>query len=374
MSQCQAVCAAKSNYNAVNIKINNPKANMSDKLDNCGVDGDFNAVNLEINNPELRQKPVYSYPEYDELVTADMANIMPVDMPQMSVVPVAYEASYVNRTYISPKSDTSDLKQAEVTEVPEPFLTTVENEKKNNGVTFNGLSFKAAQEPNIVPDAGMKPAVNVEKVVNNLASKDYDVQAKQLEEIIFAALKDEKKAIAYITVPVFSGIIDIAEKDTSSLEGPDDEQIDIRKKIITNQIILEQQLADNKKPEEIKLPYELTEADLTKAMKLSELELAERNKEYAILTLSALAKVYINEFEAKTGVVVPLTDVPGASVLVNTLKTSDNPSVKAAAIEALVYINRPEYKDEIAAVLNIVSKDDNKGVAMIANEALRNLD
>lgn len=365
MSQCQVVCPANSSYNAVNIKINNPRANISDKNNCC--DGDFNAVNLEINNPELKQKQVYDYPVYEGIITSDMTNFVPVAMPEMPVVPVAYKTSYINsKTYINTDSE----KDARAVEVPAPNLTTVENEKK---VSFNGLAFKAGNKPEIIADGNLQPAVNVEKVVENLSSPDYDVQAKQLEKIIYTALKDSKNAIPYVTSSVFTAMINIAEKDSSSLEGPSQEVIDARKKIITNEIIKEQQLANNKKPEEIELPYKLNEADMALAMKLSPMELVERNKEYALLTLAALTKIYAEDVEKNTGNVVSLTDLPGASVMVETLKTSNNPSVKMAAIESLVYINRPEYNKEIKAVLEIVRNDKNQAVSVVANDALKNI-
>jgi len=373
MSQCQVVCPANSSYNAVNIKINNPKAKISDKNNCC--DGNFNAVNLEINNPELKQKPVYDYPVYERIITSDMTNFVPVAQPEMSMAPVAYETSYINsKTYINTDFD-KDAKNAKAVEVPAPNLTTVENEKKNidKEVSFNGLAFKAGNKPEIIADGNLQPAVNVEKVVENLSSPDYDVQAKQLEKIIYTALKDSKNAIPYVTSSVFTAMINIAEKDSSSLEGPSQEVIDARKKIITNEIIKEQQLANNKKPEEIELPYKLNEADMALAMKLSPMELVERNKEYALLTLAALTKIYAEDVEKNTGNVVSLTDLPGASVMVETLKTSNNPSVKMAAIESLVYINRPEYNKEIKAVLEIVRNDKNQAVSVVANDALKNI-
>jgi len=373
MSQCQAVCPAGSSYNAVNIKINNPRANVTERRKNNNCEGEFNAVNLEINNPELREKPMYSYPKYDTIVTSDMANVRPIDIPEIPIFPVAYKTSFINnRTYISTDLDTpAELVRAENIEVPQPYLTTTENEKKN--ITFNGISFKKAQSPEIIPAGNIRPAVDIEKVAENLSSSNYDVQAKQLEEIIYAALKDKANSLAYISTPIFSEIINIIQKDTSSLEGPTEEQIDIRKKIITNEIIYEQQLAENKKPEEIELPYKLTQEELAKAIDLSELELAERNKEYAILTLAALNKIYIDEYNAKTGTVVPLTDLPGVAAIVEELKNSKNPSVKAASIEALVYINKPEYKDEIKTILQIAANDKNRVVSMTAADALNNI-
>lgn len=376
MSQCEVISSATSTYNAVNIRINNPRANVSDKLKQNEGNGEFNAVNLEINNPELRQKPIYSYPKYDTIVTSDMANISPMDVPPVPLVPVAYKTSFINnRTYISTDMDTKDIKDAEVVEVPEPNITTTEKEKKlaENNPTFNGLTFKAASDVNIVQDANIKPAVDIEAVINNLSSPDYDVQAAQMEKIVGAALKDKTSALPYITTSVFTALIDIARKDSVSLEGPNEEQIAIRKKIITNAIIMEQQVQDGKKPEEVELPYTVSQEEFAKAIELSPMEMSERNREYALYTLAALSRVYSEEYENKTGNVVPLTDLPGASVMADILRADRNPSAKVAAIESLMYIYRPEYKDEISGIIEIASTDSNKTVAMVAADALRSI-
>ena len=332
MSQCQVVSPVKSSYNAVNIRINNPKAFVSDKTECGDCKNDYNAINMEVNYPEL--SPVYSYPEYGSVVTSDMANINTV-------------------------------------KVPEPNLTNTENEKKN--LSFNGLNFKASNKPEIITESKVKPAVDIEQTTRNLESADYDVQAKQLEGIFLSAIKDSALAIPYINANIFSQLINIAEKDVTSLEGPSEEQVKIREKIITNKIYEKQQLDQGKAKEDIKLPYEVSDAEFAKAIILSPKELAGRNKEYALMTLAALAKVYGSEYEKKTGNVLPLTDLPGASSMVEALKKDNNPSVKAAAIESLVYINRKEYNKEISAVLTASLQDKNPLVAGIAAEALRNI-
>lgn len=441
MSYCQSVCPTTNVYNAVKIKINNPSAEIPNKIKTQDGDMEFNAVSLEVNNPKVAQQSVYSYPKHDNIITYDMANLAPLSMLEMPIIPVAYKTSFINnQTYIStdfeeketkiPQTTKADEKLPVIEEfsvvevipapetiqipediqvsdvgiepedirvieevqifedieeepesiqttdgvrVPEPYLTNVENEKglPISDISFNGISFKA--KPEIVPSANVKPAVNTEKVIENLESSDYDIQAKQLEEIVSSILKDSKMAIPFITTSVFSKMIDIAEKDTSSLAGPTEEQIEIRKKIITNEIVRSQQLAENKKPEEIKLPYEITKEEFIKATELSDIELAERNKEYALLTLAALTKAYAEEYEKKTGNVIPLTDLPGASSMVEALKKSKNSSVKIAAIEALVYINRAEYKNEISAILKVAAEDNNKAVAMVASDALKSI-
>lgn len=370
MTKCEAVCPVKSTYNAVNIKINNPKTNVSDKKRINENEGEYNAVNLEINNPEIKQKPIYSYPRYDTIVTADM--VRPYESQEIPVFPVSYKTSFVNnRTYINADFDTEDSVLKDKQEVPRPYLTNRENEKMN--LTFHGISFRASEKPQIVSDAKMLPAIDTDEVIDKLASDDFDVQARQLEVIISDALKDDKSAVPYISTPVFSGIIDIAERDTSALVGPTEEQKDIRKKIIANEITRIKQESEGKKPEEMELPYLVSEEEFAKASILSQKEMAERNKEYALLTLAALTKVYTDDFQAKTGNVVPLTDLPGASTMVETLRYSQNPSVKIAAIESLVYINRPEYNKEITAVLSVAAEDKNVAVATVAMDALKNI-
>ena len=70
---------------------------------------------------------------------------------------------------------------------------------------------------------------------------------------------------------------------------------------------------------------------------------------------------------------LPLTDMPGVSAIVDTLKNDANSSVKIAAIDALRYINRPEYKEEISAVLELSANDQNPYVARTAAVALEHL-
>lgn len=370
MSQCVVIDQPKNVYNAVNIKINNPKASISDKIknDSCG-NKEFNAVNLEINEPELQpaKKPIYTYPTAEDIITYDRANIAPIDIPDLPMIPVAYKTSY---TYISTDLTPEPAKKVENV-VPEPYLTTIENEKlSDNNLTFNGLSFKAAPKPEILKDADMKPAVDTKKVNENLTSKDFDVQALQLKEIVDAALHDKENATPYISTEIFSNIIDIIDRDTTSLSGPTEEQIKIRESLIIYAKKAEEEIANGADPKDIKLPQDITEEDIAKALMLSPLEMAERNKEYAISALAALDKVYIDEFEKQTGNVIPLTDLPGISSVVETLKSSKNSDLRITSLVALGYIARPEYEKEISAIFKIASQDKDINVAYMASVIL----
>ena len=84
--------------------------------------------------------------------------------------------------------------------------------------------------------------------------------------------------------------------------------------------------------------------------------------------------MYTDEVQRHTGNVVPLTDLPGVAEIVDTLKTDNNPSIKVSAIDALRYLNKPEYKNEIKSVLEIATRDDNRFVAENAAYALKSIE
>lgn len=322
------------NYNAVNIRVDEPKIKVNGSLSENENSGIYNAVNVRVTNPtiDVTKNSVYDYPEAKEVVTYDMAGVQPVDVPQ----------------------------------IPAPNYTTVEDEKSS------ALSFKAAEKktPEIIPAVEIKPDVDINNVVNKLSDKNYDVQALQMAEIAKAGLEDPQKGVPYVAKEVFTALIDIVKKDVSNLTPPTEAQNEARKKIIINELALQQAVETKQDMKTFEAPYKLSEEEVKLAVSLSEMELAERNKEYAITTMAILSKIYTDEAFRHTGSVVPLTDLPGVSETVDVLKNNDNSGLKLTAIDALVYINRPEYKGELASVLTLASKDENPYVARNAQRAL----
>lgn len=398
----RAINSKAATYNAVKIQINDPQTHLKEGFKTSPEDnGTYNAVAIEVNRPsiETRQKHhhdhcIYDYPCAECPVTSDFAPIHPVNIPQL---PVAYQTTNFinNRTLINaelaPESklvnDNKEAKQIpdaeivvieeKVLSVPNPNITTPEAEKAQpKEVNFNGLSFKAneaKQTIEIVPPAEIKPDVDIAEVISNLTSNNFDKQAQQMEEIARVSMEDPQKAVPYIVTEVFSELINIVKNDTSELNPPSEKQIETRKQIIINEIVKEQAIAQQKKPEEIELPYKLSETDIKEASTLTSLEQAERNKEYALYTMAILSKVYTDEIQKHTGNIVPLTDLPGVSAIVDALRYSENSGVKISAIDALLYLHRPEYKEELTSVLNLATNDQNPYVARNAAIALENL-
>ena len=106
---------------------------------------------------------------------------------------------------------------------------------------------------------------------------------------------------------------------------------------------------------------------------LSPKEIAERNKSYALFTLATIQKCYGEEIAKLSDKTVPLTELPGAAKVVDTLKDNPDPLVRASAIQALSYIQRPEYKKDLTTVFTVATNDADKGVADTVKAALEEL-
>ena len=321
------------NYNAVKIQVNDPKTSIPEGFKNSEENtGLYNAINIEVNRPvvEVKRDTTYEYPEAKEIVTYEQA-----------VVPVT---------------------------VPSPELTTTEAEKKslNSELNFHGLNFKALSNRVKTGERGF----DVQKIVTNLKDENYDKQALQMEEIAKMSAINSKSILPLINEEVFTSLINIVQKDTTDLKPASAEQIDARKKIIVNELVKKQAKDKNVDPKTIELPFKLTDEEISLAMELTSMELAERNKEYALYTIAMLSKAYTEEIKTKTGNIVPLTDLPGMSVIVDALRHQKNPGVRVAAIDALVYSNRPEYREEIKSILVLATNERNQMVANTAASAL----
>ena len=347
--------STEANYNAVKIKINDPKTTIPEGFKSADL-GNYNAINIEVNRPTV------DVVKMDEIPSeVAVAAFMPVEIPVIPVDPVAYE-EFANGV------DEQDAEIAYTVTVPEPNVTSTEVEKKNLGkeVTFSGISFKG--DANIAKTKS--PSVDVEKTLKNLNNENYDIQALQMEEIARCASVDPELLKEYITSPIFTSLINILKKDTTNLEAPSREQIEIRDKALTNLEIIAMAQAKGEKIENIEIPYpNLTDEEIKTALTLTAMEQAERNKEYAMYILAVLSKTYADDIKKITGNTVPLTDLPGMSEIVDTLRNNKNWIIKIAAIDALQICYKPEYKKETLEILKLASQDKHPQVAEVAKMA-----
>ena len=363
----QSIDLNKPVYSAVNISIRKPEVDAGKSVSNPTTvnndNGIYNAVKIDIDNPKVNTdpKPIYDYPEAEGIVTYDMLTFNPVALPEQQ------EAAE--------KAPAEEIEEAEATEVPAPNYTTTEAEnigieEKKTPDSISKLSFKAAEQPvkkpEIIPPEPILPNIDIALVTENLTNTDKDVQAQQIEEIVRLAIMEPEKAKEYLVSDVFSGLINITQEDATKLLPPTQEQIDIRQKLIANIIAVEQN------PKTVNnLPFKLSDEEIVKATTLSPMELTERNKEYAITALGVLAELFIEDFQAKEGRIVPITDAPGVSAIVNALRKDPDSGVKLAAIDALRHIQRPEYKEELNTIFSIALADENPDVSSTAARSLQ---
>lgn len=323
MVNIQPLDAANANYSAVKIRVNDAKTyNFNDTNANNGV---YNATDIEVNRPT-----VYTYPDAKEIISYKMAQIAPVNVPKS--LPV-----------------------------PEPNVTTTESEKE---LAFHGINFKAApNKVEIVPPVDIKPEVDVQKIEENLLSSDYDVQAKQLNDIVKAAASKEDGAKDFVAPEIFECLINIIKQDAEGLAKPSAAQNEARQKLRENIIAADKAFEEGVDPKDFKMPHEMSEEETKLALTLTPFEQVERNKSYALAVTALLTKAYADGVEKQTGNVVPLTDLPGASAMVDILRYEKNPDVRLSALDSLRYISRPEYEKELIAIFTLGAQDKNPKVA-----------
>ena len=391
------------NYNAVKIKVDEPKTTVPEGFKSTENDnGIYNGVDIEVNRPmvDIKRASEYEYPKYDGIVTYDM--IKPAEVEPKAIENINVSTNDKVSDEVSDKVTFNGLKDAPVEEKADDAKVAfkgedapaeekaddakiafrgedapVEKKADDAKVAFKGeempaeelnpeVSFKGQKKNiNVIPSVEIKPEIDIKDFVSKLSEGNYDEQAIKMAEIIQSATSSDKLN-NFVTKDVFLGLMEIAQKDTSKLAKPTIQQEEIRNKIYINEMTKQVAKENGEKPDNIKLPYSLSDNEIKLAKDFSEYELAERNKEYALITMAILAKQYSNDIEKAAGDIVPLTDLPGASVMVETLRNSDNASVKVAAIDSLMYVYRPDYKNEFSSLFKLVASDKNPVVAQYA--------
>ena len=316
----------------------------------------YNAVKIDINNPSVNAPaasqcqappaaPVTS-PIYGNVPTASV-----YEMPQVSAYPpqaAAQPMPSVPQPVIIPPT-VAPVPALAAT--PAPVATAPVQATPAPAVTPAPVAPVQAVEVK-APEA-TAPKVDVNAFISKLSSADYEQQATAMESIADLAQNSPKQAAALLDVKVIDTLLGIMQADSSKLAGPTPAQLQIREKIMGG------------KP--------VTEAETVDANKISPMELSERNKQYSIYTVAILQKLYGSEVEKISNTVVPLTELPGAAGIVEQIKSNPNPMVRASAIDALSYIQRPEYKQDLNTLFTVAKKDKDTNVQQAATKAMDKL-
>ena len=324
------------NYNAVKIDVHNPSVSAP------GVG------QVAMNVPQYAQPtmPYYSYPQA-QLYDYPQAQTQPYYMPQQPV----------NYTPVAPAA-TTPLAPAPQNVAPEAVQAAPQQviQQQNINTPAPVVTQQPASTPKVEVEqpVPMAPQVDLNSFIAKLSNPDYEVQANAMEEIANMVKDEPQKATELLDEKVVNALNTIVNTDSSKLAGPTAEQIAAREKLMKGE--------------------KLSEAEQKLATTITPMEQAERNKSYAMFTSSIMQKLYGDEVAKLTGSTVPLTELPGAVTIVDQLKNNPNPMVRTSAIEALSYIQKPEYKQDLTTVFTIAKNDQDKNVQEAAAAALAKLD
>lgn len=356
------------NYNAVKIDIHNPSVGNA----TCPIQQpQYNPQYAPITAPyySYPQAQLYNYPQaqqpyYQTPVQQIPANVnytAPVQQPVAQAAPeacppcpVCEPAPAVPAPQIE-AAPQAPVQQVNINQAPvvAPAPVVTEEAPKVDETPVAEAAPEEAPAVEVKEPVEVKPQVDLNGFLAKLANPDYEVQANVMEEIANMVKEEPQKATELLDAKVFDNLINIMNADSSKLAGPTSEQIAARQKLMSGE--------------------QISDADKNLATTITPMEQAERNKSYAMFTSAILQKLYADEVNKLTGSSVPMTELPAAIQIVEQLKDNPNPMVRTSAIEALSYIQKPEYKQDLTTLFNIAKNDQDKNVAEAANAALEKL-
>ena len=298
----------------------------------------YNAVKIDIHNPSVNAPGAAPQPQ----AQAPAAPIYGV--PTASIYEVPQQSIYAPQQNVNQPQMAQAMPMA-----PQPVIvppTVVQAPPATPAPV-------AAQPVEVKAPEAVAPQVDVNAFLGKLTSENYDEQANAMESIADLAQNSPQKATELLDVKVIDTLLGIMSKDSSKLAGPTPKQLEIREKII------------NKQP--------VTEVETAEANTITPMEQAERNKQYSLYTTAILQKLYVSEVQKLNNTVVPLTELPGAAGIVEQVKNNQNPMVRASAVDALSYIQLPEYKQDLTTLFTISKNDKDPSVQEASTKALEKL-
>ena len=339
----------------------------------------YNAVKIDVNNPTMSApavgqtamnmpqyapqyatapiapqyapvtQPLYNYPQA-QMYDYPQAPVQPYYMPQQ---PMPQMMAPVCQPCVCPQPE-QVAQTAPQQVVPQQVIQQQNINAPQPVVTQPQQAPQEAPKVEVVEPQAMAPQIDLNSFIAKLTNPDYDVQANAMEEIANMVKDNPQQATELLDEKVVNALNTIINTDSSKLAGPTPEQIAARQKMVKGE--------------------QMSDADKQLASTITPMEQAERNKSYAMFTAAIMQKLYADEVAKLTGTKVPLTELPGAVTIVEQLKSNPNPMVRTSAIEALSYIQQPEYKQDLNTLFSIAKNDQDPSVKEAATAALAKLE
>ncbi len=311
----------------------------------------YNGVNIEIINPQgqgMTPQNACQMPVQQPMMPAQF---MPIQQPvMMPTYPVPYPTSQaINNppvmqqpVQVAPQQMPVQPEAPQVVPAPQIAQTPVQDPT---------TAAVQPQAPVVEQPATPAATVTPESYVAKLQTADVDAQNAAIEEIAETVKKDDVAGPILLDTQIFDALVNIINKDTSALEGPSPEVVELRQK-----------------PKE-----ELTEAEQAKAYTPSPLEKAEINKQHALYTISYMQERLNNELEKRNGSVLALQDLPCIEQVIDAAKSNPNPMLRISALASLSHIAKPEYKEDLSKIFELAKSDEEPRVQEAAAKAAESL-
>lgn len=323
--------AGKSQFNGVNIEILNPQGQ--------GIDPNYQPAYYLPPQQQYNLPYNFAVPGYINQ-TVYQAPAQP-QAPAQQQAPAQPQAPAIMPAQVQPQTVAP---QVQPVTVPAPVITqSPAQAQQTSALDRNTLpQAPVVQEP-VVPNSNISP----ETFAGKLKTTDLDAQRNALTNVAELVKNDDTAGYLLLDTQIFDALVDIIDKDTSSLEGPSPEVIELRQK-----------------PQD-----KLTDEEKTKAFTPTPLEKAEINKQYALYTISYMQERVNNELIKKTDKgPLELKDLPCIDKVVDSVKSNPDPLVRIAALSALSHIARPEYKNDLSTIFEIAKSDEDKKVREAATK------
>ena len=313
---------------------------------------EYNAIKINIVDPKVNvpgvaqpqsmysypQSQIYSYPQAQQQVYA----------PTTYAIPPVQQQGQV----IIPQPVTT----AQTVSVPAPQVVNTQNVNQTPPSVIQEPAPQPVQQPQApvqqtqTPPAAA-PAVNVPAFTQRVKSDDLEDAGKAIEEI--ADIAQTRPAPELLDTDLMEALLGVIGKDSSTLEGPSEKQKELRQQVLEGK--------------------QLSDADMAEANKITPLEMAERNKQYALFTTAILQNQLIDEFKKTNNMTPDIKDLPGMEQIVTTIKDNPNPMLRASGLAALAYNARPEYKPVMQEIFELSQQDADENVQKVAAEGLAKL-
>ena len=331
--------AAKSQYNGVNIEIINPQGQ--------GANPNSYAMPAQF-VPQPTYMPIQPVVMPAAYPTAPATSQVVVNPPQQEQPQVvAQQPAPAPVVYDAPQQQAPVQTVAPVQVAQQPAQVAQQPVEVPAPVIQSTTAAAPVIESAVAPD----PSVTPEAFAGRLKTTDLEAQKSAIEEIAETVKNNETAGPILLDTQIFDALVEVINKDTSNLEGPSPEVLELRQKN----------------------PAELSEADKIKASTPSELEKAEINKQYALYTIAYMQERLNNELEKRNNSALELKDLPCIENVITTVKENQNPMLRIGALAALSHIARPEYKADLTTIFELAKSDEDPRVQESAAKAIESL-